>query len=102
MGNSTYRSPLQALLVFLCGMTSGVDLSGACCSDRYLGVAAQSGLVIGFSTPADAWVYCSARGTTCHSGWGRSVYLSHAQGIALRECAVRTPTYARCYIMYCS
>jgi len=65
------------------------------------GVAALGGLVIGSSTPADAW-YCSARGTTGHSGWGRSVYLSHAKGIALRECAVRTPTYARCYIMYCT
>jgi hypothetical protein len=65
------------------------------------GVAALSGLAIGVSTPADAW-YCSARGTTGHSGWGRSVDLGRAKGIALRECAVRTPTYARCYIMYCS
>ncbi len=52
-------------------------------------------------SPALAW-YCSARGTTGASGWGRSGYLGNARAIALRECAVRTPRYARCYIMYCT
>lgn len=53
------------------------------------------------SSPADAW-YCSARGTTGASGWGRSGSLPYAKTIALRECAVRTPRGARCYIMYCT
>jgi len=52
-------------------------------------------------SPALAW-YCSARGTTGASGWGRSSYLLTARAIALRECAVRTPRYARCYVMYCT
>jgi hypothetical protein len=52
-------------------------------------------------SPALAW-YCSARATTGASGWGRSVYLNNARAIALRECAVRTPRYGTCYIMYCT
>jgi hypothetical protein len=52
-------------------------------------------------SPALAW-YCSARGTTGASGWGRSANLGSARIIALRECAVRTPRYATCYIMYCT
>jgi hypothetical protein len=51
-------------------------------------------------SPALAW-YCSARGTTGASGWGRSYFLGQAKAIALRECAVRTPRSAACYIMYC-
>ena len=51
-------------------------------------------------SPAQAW-YCSARATTGAWGWGRSIYLSSARVIALREFAVRTPRYAACYIMYC-
>lgn len=52
-------------------------------------------------SPASAW-YCSARGTTGASGWGRSNSLGSAKMIALRECAVRTPRGATCYIMYCN
>ena len=52
-------------------------------------------------SPASAW-YCSARGTTGASGWGRSGNLGSARIIALRECAVRTPRGATCYIMYCT
>jgi hypothetical protein len=52
-------------------------------------------------SPAAAW-YCSARGTTGASGWGSSPSLASAKTIALRECAVRTPRGATCYIMYCT
>ena len=64
------------------------------------GLSILGGLAIVASTPAAAW-YCSARGTTGASGWGTSAYLATAKGIALRECAVRTPRGATCYIMYC-
>jgi len=64
------------------------------------GLAAAAALVICASTPAAAW-YCSARGTTGASGWGTSPNLGTAKTIALRECAVRTPRGAACYIMYC-
>jgi hypothetical protein len=66
-----------------------------------LGAAALGGLLVTSSTPASAW-YCSARATTGATGWGRSPALAYAKTIALRECAVRTPRSARCYIMYCS
>jgi hypothetical protein len=65
------------------------------------GLSAFGGLAIVASTPADAW-YCSARGTTGATGWGRSGNLAQAKGIALRECAVRTPRGATCLIMYCN
>jgi hypothetical protein len=64
------------------------------------GLSVLGGLAIATSAPAAAW-YCSARGTTGATGWGTAGYLATAQGIALRECAVRTPRGARCYIMFC-
>jgi hypothetical protein len=64
------------------------------------GLSVVGGLAIVASTPAAAW-YCSARGTTGATGWGTSGYLATAKGIALRECAVRTPRGATCYIMFC-
>ncbi len=64
------------------------------------GFAVLGGLAIAASTPAAAW-YCSARGTTGATGWGTAGYLPTAKAIALRECAVRTPRGATCYIMYC-
>ena len=54
------------------------------------GLSALGGLAIVASTPAEAW-YCVARGTTGATGWGTHIYLATAQGIALRQCAVRTP-----------
>jgi hypothetical protein len=64
------------------------------------GLSVVGGLAIVASTPAAAW-YCSARGTTGATGWGTSGYLATAKGIALRECAVRTPRGATCSIMFC-
>lgn len=65
-------------------------------------VAFLAAVSVAAVTPSAAFAwYCSARGTTGASGWGRAGYLATARAIALRECAVRTPTYARCYIMYC-
>jgi hypothetical protein len=64
------------------------------------GLSVLGGLAIVASTPAEAW-YCSARGTTGVAGWGTAAYLATAKTIALRECAVRTPRGAACYIMYC-
>jgi hypothetical protein len=64
------------------------------------GLSFVGGLAIVASAPAEAW-YCSARGTTGASGWGTLPYLASAKTIALRECAVRTPRRATCYIMYC-
>jgi hypothetical protein len=64
------------------------------------GLSVLVGLAIVASTPAAAW-YCSARGTTGATGWGTAAYLVTAKTIALRECAVRTPRGAACYIMYC-
>jgi len=64
------------------------------------GLSVLGGLAIVSSSPAAAW-YCTARGTTGASGWGTAPYLATAKGIALRECAVRTPRGAACYIMYC-
>jgi len=64
------------------------------------GLSALGALAVVVSTPAAAW-YCSARGTTGATGWGTAAYLATAKGIALRECAVRTPRGAACYIMYC-
>ena len=58
-------------------------------------------LATAIPSPASA-CYCSARGTTGASGWGRSGNLGSARIIALRECAVRTPRGATCYIMYCT
>ncbi len=65
-----------------------------------IAASAIGALSVATSTSAEAW-YCSARGTTGATGWGRAGGLGEAKGIALRECAVRTPRYARCYIMYC-
>ena len=48
----------------------------------------------------NAW-YCQARGTTGAWGWGRSWYIGQAKGVALSQCSVRTPRYARCYITFC-
>jgi len=64
-------------------------------------IVATATLVASTPAPADSW-YCAASGTTGASGWGRSPNLGYAQLIALRECAVRTPRNATCYIMYCS
>jgi len=64
------------------------------------GLSVLACLAIAASAPAEAW-YCTARGTTGATGWGTSGYLSTAKTIALRECAVRTPRGAACYIMYC-
>jgi hypothetical protein len=64
------------------------------------GLVVLGGVAIVASAPAEAW-YCSARGTTGATGWGTSGYLATAKTIALRECAVRTPRGATCYIMYC-
>jgi hypothetical protein len=58
-------------------------------------------VVAAIPSPASAW-YCSARGTTGASSWGRSGNLGSGRIIALRECAVRTPRGATCYIMYCT
>jgi hypothetical protein len=66
-----------------------------------LAVASTGLLAVAMSTPAEAF-YCSARGTTGATGRGRSGSLGYARAIALRECAVRTPRGATCYIMYCS
>ena len=66
-----------------------------------LAVASTGLLTIAASTPAEAY-YCSARGTTGATGWGRSDSLGYAKRIALRECAVRTPRGATCYIMDCT
>ena len=63
-------------------------------------IAALGAVSIGTSTSANAW-YCSARGTTGAWGAGWSGFLAQAKVIALRECAVRTPRGATCYIMYC-
>ncbi|MGO4872529.1 MAG: hypothetical protein ACLPGW_18310 [Roseiarcus sp.] len=63
-------------------------------------VGGLSLLAVVASTPAEAW-YCSARGTTGATGWGTSGNLASAKTIALRECAVRTPRGAKCYVMYC-
>jgi hypothetical protein len=64
------------------------------------GLVVLGGVAIVASAPAEAW-YCSARATTGATGWGTSGYLASAKTIALRECAVRTPRRATCYIMYC-
>ncbi len=64
------------------------------------GLAVLGGLALVASTPAAAWC-CSARGTTGATGRGTSGYLATAKTIALRECAVRTPRGAKCYVMYC-
>ena len=64
------------------------------------GLAAACLFAVAASSPAEAW-YCSARATTGASGWGAAPNVYTARNIALRECAVRTPRYARCYIMYC-
>ena len=64
------------------------------------GLSVLGGLAMVASTPAEAW-YCSARGSTGATGWGTAAYLATAKGIALRECAVRTPRGAACDIMYC-
>jgi hypothetical protein len=65
------------------------------------GFAAVAAFAVIASTPAEAW-YCSARGTTGSTGWGTSPNRAYAAQIALRECAVRTPRNARCYLMYCN
>jgi hypothetical protein len=65
-----------------------------------LGITGAALFTVTWATPAEAY-YCSARGTTGASGWGRSASLGYAKLIALRECAVRTPRGATCYIMYC-
>ncbi len=51
-------------------------------------------------SPALAW-YCFARGTTGATGWATRFYLPDAKAVALAECAVRTPRYARCFIRFC-
>ncbi|MGO9134001.1 MAG: hypothetical protein ACLP8A_08140 [Methylovirgula sp.] len=62
--------------------------------------AVAASLFVIAASPAEAW-YCSARGTTGATGWGRAASLGYAKTIALRECAVRTRRGATCYIMYC-
>jgi hypothetical protein len=64
-------------------------------------LALTAAVAIFVSSPVEAW-YCKARGTTGAWGWGRSASRGEAQGIALRECAVRTPRGETCLIMYCN
>jgi hypothetical protein len=64
------------------------------------GFAAVAAFAVIAATPAEAW-YCSARSTTGSTGWGTSPNRAYAAQIALRECAVRTPRYATCYLMLC-
>lgn len=52
------------------------------------------------SVPAEAW-YCRATGTTGAYGWGTAWRMSVASRIALRQCAIRTPRWGRCYIDFC-
>jgi hypothetical protein len=53
--------------------------------------------------PAQAMAYyCVARSPTGSSGWGVSGSLGNAKGIALYQCAIRTPKRYYCYITYCS
>ena len=60
-----------------------------------------AGLAIAFQpVPAAAW-YCAARSNTGATGWGRSFYNYSARYLALSECSIRTPRYARCRIQYC-
>ncbi|MGO9743281.1 MAG: hypothetical protein ACLPN5_17555 [Roseiarcus sp.] len=65
-----------------------------------IAASAIGALSVATSTSAEAW-YCRAKGTTGAWGWGRSGSLGEAKGIALAECAVRTPRYGRCYITSC-
>jgi len=69
---------------------------------KVLAVAVFAAAVVAMMTPSPAlaW-YCSARSTSGATGWGRAPSLAYAKAIALRECAVRTPRSATCYIMYC-
>jgi hypothetical protein len=64
------------------------------------GLSVFGGLAVVASTPAEAW-YCTARGTTGASGWGTAGYLATARYIALRQCALRTPRGAACYVTAC-
>jgi len=53
-------------------------------------------------TPSKAMAYyCVARSATGSWGWGTSGSLSGAKGIALYQCAVRTPRSYYCYVTYC-
>ncbi|MBV1708019.1 MAG: hypothetical protein KGQ37_12525 [Hyphomicrobiales bacterium] len=57
--------------------------------------------VTGATSPAWAW-RCFARGTTGATGFSYGYYyLSSARQRALIECAIRTPRWARCYIVRC-
>jgi len=52
-------------------------------------------------TEASAWV-CYARGDTGATGWGSHDYdIGYARRRALRECAIRTPRGAMCYLTGC-
>jgi len=66
----------------------------------FFAASAVVAISLSFIAPANAW-YCSARSTTGQWGWGSSVWLGTAHGIAMRECVVRTPRWGTCYIMYC-
>lgn len=57
-------------------------------------------IVASATSPAQAW-YCSARGSTGAWGWGRGTVNYAARLMALTQCSVRTPRYARCFIQYC-
>jgi hypothetical protein len=52
------------------------------------------------TVPAEAW-YCQASGTTGATGWGTAGRMSIASRIALRQCAIRTPRWGRCFIDFC-
>lgn len=63
-------------------------------------VTAAAFTAVSFVSPTKAEAaYCEARSPYA-SGWG-SGNMSYARNRALRECAVRTPRGATCYITYC-
>lgn len=62
---------------------------------------AVAGALVAMSSESQA-AYCRARSPTGSWGWGRSPSAAQASGIALAECAVRTPRGYRCYITGCT
>ena len=57
------------------------------------------GMLALMSSEASAW-YCRAESPSAY-GWGSSGSQGVARRRALAECAVRTPRYQTCYIIYC-
>ncbi|TBW34394.1 hypothetical protein EYW49_18315 [Siculibacillus lacustris] len=60
---------------------------------------ATAAFLAGSVADAAAWV-CTARSRVA-SGWGSSVYFAQARGIALQQCAIRTPRGYMCRIVRC-